>query len=217
MAIVGEVKVVIFIGRNGSRVSFSDVDRNESGATLTVGSVQAPAHKVEGLKAGQPCRLIWMRMGNYSEWVFDAALRNENMKLTIFNGRSGDYARFIDRDGLEISMPVVTPYITEGILKDLEVGHLCRLYDSVCGHQPGWSFVGRLHNFYFTFGQQYRTEPHPIEEVHPDGWIRVIALNHREARDKIWELCEDKFSTSYDEKHFKRQYFPKGETLVIEA
>lgn len=73
-------------------------------------------------------------------------------------------------------------------------------------------------NFYFTFGQQYSHEPHPMySKAHPDGWLRIIATDHWVARDKAFEILGPHFATSYSEKHWEPEWFPMGEIEAIEV
>jgi hypothetical protein len=70
-------------------------------------------------------------------------------------------------------------------------------------------------NFYVTFGQQYRHEPHPVSKnIHPDGYVKIDALTLSEARDKAFEMLGYKWSFIYEEKEFKFEYFPKGEITL---
>lgn len=58
------------------------------------------------------------------------------------------------------------------------------------GYQPQWRTRGwtKMVNYVVTFGQKYRTEPHPAGLwVHPDGWLTVEALDLISARETIAE------------------------------
>lgn len=68
---------------------------------------------------------------------------------------------------------------------------------------------------YVTFGQRYRSEPHPtLGKVDPDGWIEIEADTYDEARDIAVNLTKTSaytaaFAFCYDEKPEAR-YFPNG-------
>lgn len=73
-------------------------------------------------------------------------------------------------------------------------------------------------NYYVTFGQQSRREPHPtFPKAHPDGWVRIEAESYPEARTCAWDVFDDQFATMYPEDDFKTEYFPKGEIAVFVA
>lgn len=67
--------------------------------------------------------------------------------------------------------------------------------------------------FYFTFGQQYRHEPHPAGG-HPDGWFTIEAPGEGEAREKMFELCGPKWAMQYDEQP-DRSMYPRGELRKV--
>lgn len=76
--------------------------------------------------------------------------------------------------------------------------------------------------FYVTFGQQYRRDPHPTyTEAHPDRWVRVD-LTHAEldqpARIHATELVVHRigraWSMLYDQSDFTPAYYPLGEVAV---
>lgn len=72
-------------------------------------------------------------------------------------------------------------------------------------------------NFYFTFGQKYRDEPHPTyPRANPNGWVRIVA----ESRERATEYAQDKlfgpyFATSYSETVWDPTFFPAGEIECI--
>jgi len=77
-----------------------------------------------------------------------------------------------------------------------------------------------MKNYYFTFG----TDHNLIDgtRMH-NSWVRVVAENYNLARQIFIEqfssvyLCAtDKWAFQYEEANFKREYFIKGEYLVIE-
>lgn len=74
--------------------------------------------------------------------------------------------------------------------------------------------------FHFTFGVQYRTEPHPCEvdgvRPDPDGWWTIVAPDENTARAKMAELVEDRWAFCYPSPYLNRKYYPKGEMLRIE-
>lgn len=68
--------------------------------------------------------------------------------------------------------------------------------------------------YYFTFGQQYRTEPHP-QSGHPDGWFTIEAPDEDAARDRMVKLCGQQWATSYENEP-SLSAFPRGELRKIE-
>ena len=67
-------------------------------------------------------------------------------------------------------------------------------------------------NFYITFGQRFRREPHPASDnIHPDGYVKIEAVTYTVARAKAVELLGLQWAFMYDEEDFKPKYFPKGE------
>lgn len=63
--------------------------------------------------------------------------------------------------------------------------------------------------FYFTFGQQYRHEPHPAGG-HPDGWFTIEANDSEAARSAMFDVCGLKWAMQYDAEP-DRSIFPRGE------
>ncbi|ALY10876.1 hypothetical protein WILDE_94 [Arthrobacter phage Wilde] len=76
-------------------------------------------------------------------------------------------------------------------------------------------------NFYITFGQKYRHEPHPLfKNAHPDGWVRVIAATETEARNLVASYIGPAWAFCYDEQRFdpeamKMRFYPKGELALV--
>jgi len=68
--------------------------------------------------------------------------------------------------------------------------------------------------YFITFGQKYRREQHPAGG-HPDGWFEVEADDRRQARAKIWEVCDEKWSMMYEENDFDRSYYPLGKLRAL--
>lgn len=69
-----------------------------------------------------------------------------------------------------------------------------------------------MNNYYVTFGQQYRREPHPkVEYAHPDGWLLIEAEDIKTAREKAFNELGDAWAFIYVEGGWDRSYFPLGE------
>lgn len=76
-----------------------------------------------------------------------------------------------------------------------------------------------MNNYYFTFGQDHHTKDgYPMK----DHWVRVVAQEYGRARQLfILEFSsqvmpvQDKWAFQYEESDFKREYYPKGEYVVI--
>jgi hypothetical protein len=75
-------------------------------------------------------------------------------------------------------------------------------------------------NHYFTFGQAHISTKGVSMK---DYWVRVIASNAEEAREKfiknftsIYMRNENQWSFQYAEKAFNPSFFPKGEYRLIE-
>lgn len=60
-----------------------------------------------------------------------------------------------------------------------------------------------LHNFYLTFGVQYRHTPHPYwNGAHPDGWVLIQAPDEAAARKLAVRYFGYNWSTTYDALNF---------------
>ena len=73
-------------------------------------------------------------------------------------------------------------------------------------------------NFYLTFGQKYRHEPHPLGG-HPDGWFTITAPDKSHARELIFQLCGPQWAFLYSEREFDathRACYPLGELKLID-
>ena len=69
-----------------------------------------------------------------------------------------------------------------------------------------------MKEYYVTFGQQYRTKPHPlVKYAHPDGWLTVIARDMTTAREKAFAELGPDWSFIYETEKFDGGYFPMGE------
>lgn len=69
-----------------------------------------------------------------------------------------------------------------------------------------------MKEYFVTFGQQYRHEPHPkAKYAHPDGWLTIVAETMKEAREKAFAELGDKWGFIYEHDDFQRHYFPEGE------
>lgn len=56
-----------------------------------------------------------------------------------------------------------------------------------------------MKQFSITFGQKYRSEPHPVSKLcHPDGWVVVHASSYEDARFLVSEAFENKWGFIYD-------------------
>lgn len=79
------------------------------------------------------------------------------------------------------------------------------------GDIPGNEAPARLFPYYFTFGQKYRDEPHPLG-ISPDGWVTIMAPDENAARAKMVELCGNRWATSYDTEP-ELDYYHLGELM----
>lgn len=70
--------------------------------------------------------------------------------------------------------------------------------------------------FYVTFGQKYRHEPHP-QGGHPDGWFVVEADDKATAHDLAFQFLNEKWSFLYSKAEFDPTYYPLGELARINA
>jgi hypothetical protein len=66
-----------------------------------------------------------------------------------------------------------------------------------------------MKDFFFTFGQRYRHEPHP-QNGHPDGWFRISAPDYDVAREKMFAICGPYWCAQKEEEPSKDLY-PLGE------
>ena len=68
-----------------------------------------------------------------------------------------------------------------------------------------------LQVFYVTIGVQYR-EGHPAwPELHPDGWLRVDAVDEEAAREAVDERLNGQWAFIYTVATFKPEFHPLGE------
>lgn len=68
-------------------------------------------------------------------------------------------------------------------------------------------------DFYVTFGQRYRYEPHPSGVlVDPDAVIKIEAESQQQAHAKAMDIFRGHFHRVLDEKAWEaaKQHFPKG-------
>ena len=74
-------------------------------------------------------------------------------------------------------------------------------------------------NFYVTFGQRYRSEPHPSGiMVDPDAVIKIEAESKEEAHAKAMDIFKGAFHQVLNEEGWEnnKSYFPHGSiTLVL--
>lgn len=80
--------------------------------------------------------------------------------------------------------------------------------------------MDRMNNYYFTFGTAHVTNDGVRLQNY---WVRVLAKNTGEARDKFVEQftsiemeSPDKFAFQYNDQTFEPEYFPSGEYRLIE-
>jgi len=71
-----------------------------------------------------------------------------------------------------------------------------------------------METYYISFGTKYAFEPHPLEWVHPDGYLRIDAPSYEIARSYAMQLTDDKFAFMYD-KRPESIYFPLGEIAHV--
>ncbi len=66
--------------------------------------------------------------------------------------------------------------------------------------------------YYITFGQKYRTEPHPkYNWIDPDGYVVIEAADKGLASKKAFELFGQFWSFIYSPAEMHFEYFPHGE------
>ena len=74
-----------------------------------------------------------------------------------------------------------------------------------------------MKNYYITFGSQYAREPHPHLDIHPDGYVTIIAPDRESARQKAFELTNGRFSFMYGDEDMEFSYFPMGSLMTVQA
>jgi hypothetical protein len=77
-----------------------------------------------------------------------------------------------------------------------------------------------MSEFYFTFGQRYKHEPHPRigALAHPDGWFTIEADSEDKAVARMHQLCGPHWANIYNEDHKPDlKTFPKGELARYKA
>lgn len=66
--------------------------------------------------------------------------------------------------------------------------------------------------FIVTFGQKYRSEPHPkVDYANPDGFLVIEAIDEKSARGKAFEELGEYWSHCYPRTTEHEKYFPLGE------
>jgi len=71
-------------------------------------------------------------------------------------------------------------------------------------------------NYYITFGQKYRHEPHPTGlPIHPDACTKVIASDITAARNIAFDCYGPYWGFIYEESEFDAKDFPRGCTETI--
>jgi hypothetical protein len=76
-----------------------------------------------------------------------------------------------------------------------------------------------MNNYYFTFGQDHCNNNGELMRAY---WVRVIAPDYAAARE-LFVTCfmsihmprKDHFATQYEEKHFIKKFFPRGEFTCL--
>lgn len=66
-----------------------------------------------------------------------------------------------------------------------------------------------MKKFYFTFGQKYRRELHPLG-IHPDGWVAIMADTETDAVAHMFRLCGEQWANVYDTEP-DMEFYPRGE------
>jgi hypothetical protein len=77
-----------------------------------------------------------------------------------------------------------------------------------------------MQEFYVSFGQKYRHETHPrIPEIHPDGWLTIVAKNYTSARAHAFATMGPAWCMLYDAAEFEKMkhHFPRGEIVRLTA
>lgn len=68
-----------------------------------------------------------------------------------------------------------------------------------------------LQTFFVTFGQKYRTEPHPtLDGAHPDGVVECKAVTEDAARTIITDKLGHAWSAIYHEDNIDLNNYPLG-------
>ncbi len=73
--------------------------------------------------------------------------------------------------------------------------------------------------FFVTFGQKYRTEPHPVLGLIPslpDQWVEIEAETVKAAHDAAMILLMQAWSMMYSEAEFDDSYYPKGKLIITQ-
>lgn len=79
-----------------------------------------------------------------------------------------------------------------------------------------------MNNYYITFGQRYRHEPHPCGvRFHPDGYMKIVAKSLGVAREAAFNRLGTAWAFFYTEDEFivkdLLRLYPRGciETLEV--
>lgn len=69
-----------------------------------------------------------------------------------------------------------------------------------------------------TFGQRYRTEPHPhFDRAHPDGWVTIIARNADHARAIAYAALDRQWADLHPADEVDTSLYPLGELLRLDG
>ena len=66
-----------------------------------------------------------------------------------------------------------------------------------------------LNTYYVTVGQRYREEAHP-QELHPDGYVEILAPTLAIARACAMKHFSNKWAFIYKDQEFDMRWFPRG-------
>lgn len=68
--------------------------------------------------------------------------------------------------------------------------------------------------FFVTFGQKYRHEPHP-KGGHPDGYFTIVTFNKERATDIAFDVLGEQWAFLYEPDKFDAAFYPRGCLAVI--
>jgi len=73
-------------------------------------------------------------------------------------------------------------------------------------------------NYYVTFGQRYREEPHPTHSsAHPDSYAMISAPTMEVARAEAFNQFGSAWAFIYSEDDFTPREYPRGAMLKVKV
>ena len=86
----------------------------------------------------------------------------------------------------------------------------------MAGSPPTSRFINTMKTFCITFGQSH-THRIDLTTIDCDCWVEIKARSKFEARQKAFELFENKWSMISEKKSFDSSYYQRGCVMELNA